>query len=245
MPYRKEQFVNGEIYHIVIKRIADKLLFKDTDDYFRGIFSIFEFNNIHPVEIYKRRQEIQSFKKRLRETKGGPSSSKLPDVRNLLVEVLFFCFMPNHIHLVLRQLKEEGIIKFMGKIGTGYAGYFKRKYGIKDKGYFFQGRFTAVHIETDEQLKIVFVYVHTNPISLIEPQWKEIGIRSPEKVIKFLEDYKWSSYSDYIGKKNFTSVTERDFISKAMGGEEKCKEFVEGWVKYKGEIREFAELAIE
>jgi len=243
MPYRKEQFVNGEIYHIVIKRIADKLLFKDTDDYFRGIFSIFEFNNVHPVEIYKRRQEIQSFKKRLRETKGGPSSSKLPDVRNLLVEVLFFCFMPNHIHLALKQIKEGGIVKFMRKVGTGYGGYLNRKYGRK--GYVFQNRFLAVHIKTEEQLKTVFVYIHTNAVSLIEPKWKEIGIKEPNKIIKFLEDYKWSSYPDYINKNNFPSVTERDLILKVMGGEEGCKNFVEGWIKHKVEIKESPELALE
>jgi len=236
MPYRKEQFVNGEIYHIVIKRIANELLFQDISDYFRGIFSIYEFNDLRSVEIKERRRIRQLVK-----VQGDPVS----DSRDLLVEILFFCFMPNHIHLVLRQLKERGTIKFMNKIGAGYAGYFKRKYGIKEKGYFFQGRFVAVHIETEEQLKTVFVYVHANPISLIEPKWKEIGIRNPEEVIRFLEDYKWSSYPDYVGKKNFPSLTQRDFILKMIGEEGGCKNFVESWIKYKGEIKKFANLALE
>ena len=80
---------------------------------------------------------------------------------------------------------------------------------------------------------------------MIEPKWKEIGIKNPEKVIKFLEDYKWSSYPDYIGKKNFPSVTQRDFVLKIMGGKKGCKDFVEAWIKYKGEIRKFSELALE
>ncbi|MBZ9569605.1 hypothetical protein KJA16_01640 [Patescibacteria group bacterium] len=94
-------------------------------------------------------------------------------------------------------------------------------------------------------MKTVFVYVHTNPVSLIELKWKEIGIKDPERVIKFLEDYKWSSYSDYIGEKNFPSLTDREFILRIMGGEAGCREFVENWIKYKGEIREFADLALE
>ena len=57
MPYRKQQFVNDEIYHIVLRGIDDNLLFKDIDDYYRGIFSIYEFNTITPIQIRERRRE--------------------------------------------------------------------------------------------------------------------------------------------------------------------------------------------
>lgn len=251
MPYRKEQFVNGEIYHIVVRGIDENLIFNDINDHYRGIFSIYEFNNAKQVVIRERRkarmkikEEIkkvsQEFQKLTKEANRDPSSV---DSRDKLVEVLAFCLMPNHLHLLLRQLKEGGIIKFMGKFGTGYGGYFNRKY-IR-QGHVFQKRFTAVHIENEDQLKVVFVYIHTNPISLIEPKWKELGIKNPEKVIEFIENYKWSSYPDYIEKKNFPSVTDREFILKIMGGEQGCKEFVENWIRYKGKIREFAELALE
>ena len=133
----------------------------------------------------------------------------------------------------------------MNKFGAGYPAYFKQKYSIKTKGYFFQGRFVSVHVKTDDQLKTVFVYIHTNPTSLIEPRWKELGIKNPEKAIKFLEDYKWSSYPDYLGERNFPSVTEREFMLKVIGGEQGCKTLVENWIKYKGEIKEFPELALE
>ena len=257
MPYRREQFVNGGIYHIVIRGIDDNLLFKNIDDYYRGIFSIYEFNNANPVSITKRRKEINLAKKILKQKfSQDPSltlqgqgrvlthSLILPDTRDRLVEVFIFCLMPNHIHLLLKQLKENGITEFMKKVGGGYAGYFNRKYNRK--GYVFQNRFTAVPITSDGQLKIVFVYVHVNPFSLIEPKWKEIGIKNPDKAIKFLEnDYKWSSYPDHIGHRNFPSVTERDFMLKIMGGEQGCKDFVENWVKHKGEIGKFSNLALE
>lgn len=237
MPYRREKFVDNEIYHIVIRRIGDELLFKDIDDYYRGVFSIYEFNTAQRVEIYQKRKA---------RTKGDPVSQA--DTRDHLVETLLFCLMPNHIHLLLRQLKPGGITKYMNKIGAGYPAYFKKKYNlrnIKDKGYFFQGRFVAIRIKTDEQLKAVFVYIHANPTSLIEPKWKEIGIQNPNKVINFLENYKWSSYLDYIGKENFPSVTEREFISETMGGIQRCKKSVENWIKYKDEIKEFANLSLE
>jgi len=251
MPYRKEQFVNGEIYHIVIKGIDENVIFEDIDDHYRGIFSIYEFNNAKRVEIRERRRERakikeqikkinREFKKIKAQARGDPISA---DSRKKLVEVLAFCIMPNHLHLLVRQLKDGGISKFMAKLGAGYGGYFNRKHGRE--GHVFQRRFTAVHIKNERQLKVVFVYIHTNLISLIEPKWKENGIQNPDKVIKFLGNYKWSSYPDYIGKKNFPSVTDREFILKIMGGEQGCKEFVEGWIKYKGKIKEFANLALE
>jgi putative transposase len=251
MPYRKEQFVAGEFYHIVVKGIDENVIFKDIDDHYRGIFSIYEFNNAKTVEIRERRRNRlkvkeqikkanKEFQNVLKEARGGPTSA---DSRLKLVEVLAFCIMPNHLHLLLRQLHDNGITKFMVKLGTGYGGYFNRKYGRQ--GHIFQRQFTAVHIKDEEQLKVVFVYIHTNPVSLIEPNWKEVGIKDPKKAIKFVKNYKWSSYPDYIGKKNFPSVTDRELILKIMGGEEGCKNFVESWIKYKGKIREYANLSLE
>lgn len=236
MPYRKEQFVNGEIYHITLRALDDNLIFKDTDDYYRGIFSIYEFNNTKPVEIWLRRKQRKQEK-----TLGHPMSQR--DARDVLVDVLTFCFMPNHIHLLLKQLKDKGITEFMRKVGIGYAKYFNTKY--ERKGYVFQNRFNAVHIKNDGQLKIVFNYIHTNPLSLIERGWKKTGIKEPKKATEFLENYKWSSYQDYIGMKNFFSVSERNFMLKIMGGQEGIKEFINNWLNYKKELNEFNNLFLE
>ena len=259
MPYRKGQFVNQEIYHIVSRSIDDNLLFKDVNDYYRGIFSIYEFNNDKPVSIKHRREIRARFKKVIR----GPTSdirgraSDDSDNRNNLItnniiekderakflEVLAFCLMPNHIHLLLRQLKNNGITKFMAKFGSGYGGYFNRKY--KRKGYVFQDRFKDVHITDDNQFKIVTTYIFTNPTSLVEPGWKEKGIKSLKKTRSFLENYKWSSYLDCIGIKNFPSVTDREFLLKIMGKERGCKEAVENWIRYKKEINKFPEIFLD
>jgi len=242
MPYRKEQFINNEIYHVVLRGLDNNLIFKDINDYYRGIFSIYELNNIKPVSIKYRREIRNRFKKSIR-GRTSDNSIMMPDERDKSVEILAFCFMPNHIHLLVKQIKDGGVTNFMRKVGTGYGGYFNRKYNRE--GHVFQNRFHAVHIEDDEQLITVFIYIHANPISLIEPKWKKLGIKDPEKTINFLENHKWSSYSDYIDKKNFPSVSEREFLLKIMGGKQGCKDFIENWVRYKGEISKFANLVLE
>jgi putative transposase len=238
MPHKKRQFENGEIYHITARRIGNELLFGDERDYYRGIFSIYEFNNGKHVSIRERRFARARFKKSI---KGLPFDMIEPDKREKLVEVLAFALMPNHIHLLVRQLINRAVSIFMQKMGSGYATYFKEKYNQNRKGHFFQNRFNAVHIENDSQLQTALVYIFTNPVALIEPGWKEQGIEDTARVKKFLEQgYRWSSYWDCLGKSNFPSIIEKekDFVLEMMGGVAGCKKAVDEWVEYKGELRE-------
>lgn len=246
MPYRKEQFINGEIYHVVTRGIDDRLIFKDINDYYRGIFSIYEFNNNDSVSIWLRRRErkAEKIKESLQDPKSlqGPTSHTL-DNREKFVEIIAFCFMPNHIHLLIRQIREKGLHNFMVKLGGGYGRYFNQKY--KRKGYLFQNRFRSVHIKDDNQFKILVPYIFTNPVALIYPKFKEKGVKSFEKAKEFLESYKWSSYQDCIGIKNFPSVTDRELLLEIMDGQQGCKDAVENWIKNKEEISKFPEILLD
>lgn len=233
MSYQRPQLINNELYHAVIRAVGDTVVFDDEKDFYRGIFSIYEFNNTKLIEIRKRREERK---------KEKASGCLTPATRDLLVEVWAFSFMPNHLHLILKQLKDGGITNFMKKVNGGYANYFNKKYNRK--GHLFN-KFRAVHIKDDNQLKNTFAYVHTNLISLIEPGWKEKGIKNPKKVIKFLESNKRHSYPDYLGKKNFPSVTERDFFLELMGGAKGCREAVDNWIMHKKEMKGFDDVVLE
>lgn len=238
MDNRQIQFANNEIYHISSRAVGDTIIFDDESDFYRGIFSIYEFNNSNHVEIWERRRARAIFKKREKVINVGCSTSHISeetdniytDKRNRLVDVFAFSFMPNHFHLILRQLQDSGITEFMRKVNGGYAKYFNKKY-IRS-GHLFS-KFRTVHIKNDDQLRNAFSYVHANLISMIEPGWKEKGIKNIEDVKKFLENNKRHSYPDYLGKKNFPSVTQRDFLSEFMGGEDGCKEIIDNWIMYK------------
>jgi putative transposase len=136
--------------------------------------------------------------------------------------------MPNHFHLILRQLQENGIAQFMQKLGTGYTMYFNKK--NKRSGSLFQGTFKAIQIEHDEYLTHLSRYIHINPVELIESMWKENGIQNWDKTNEFLENYRWSSYLDYIGVKNFPSVTNREVINSYFQNEQSYKNFINQWL---------------
>ncbi len=229
MPIRKTLF-NGGIYHVIVRGVADMSIFKNDQDRFRMVFSLYEFNNDRPVAMKDVRKKRRDAQKGSIEKSRGRVSGNL-ERRDPFVEILAFCFMPNHIHLLLKQVKDNGITRFMRKLGTGYAGYFNKKH--ERKGYLFQGRFKSINIQNDNQLRVVFSYIHTNPVSLIKHSWKENGIADLSKTIKFLENYKWSSYLDYIGKENFPSVSLRNSLLEALGGVKGCKKFIDDWLKHK------------
>ena len=112
-------------------------------------------------------------------------------------------------------------------------------------GHVSQGKYRAVHIKNDKQLITVFVYIHTNSASLIFPNWKERGIGNTDKAINFVENYKWSSYADYLGGKNFPSVTSREFLLNELGGAKEAQRFVNDWLQLKKELADLDVVALE
>ena len=112
-----------------------------------------------------------------------------------LVDILAYCLIPNHFHLVLRQKSKDGITKFMNRIGTAYSMYFNTKY--RHSGVLFQGRFKSVHIDSEQYFRYIFSYIHLNPIELVESSWKEKGIDDLARVKDFVNKYSYSSFLDY------------------------------------------------
>jgi len=137
--------------------------------------------------------------------------------------------MPNHFHLLLRQKGGGGITKFMRKLGVGYANYFNEKY--KRTGTLFEGRYKIILVNQDTYFTHLPYYIHFNPLDLIMPGWRSGEIKNHQKAIGFLESYRWSSHLDYLGIKNFPSLTQREFLLKIFGKTENYKKEVENWLK--------------
>ena len=130
------------------------------------------------------------------------------------VKIYADCLMPNHYHFLVEEMKEGGIINFMQRFGNSYARYFTTKYNRP--GSLFQGRFKAVQLENDDQLKYLIAYINVlNPAQLIEPNLKENGIQNFDKVFNFIDKYNWSTHQEIMGRRD-SIIIEKDGIVKGM-----------------------------
>lgn len=216
--------VGNEIYHVLNRGTDKRKIFLCDDDHLRFIHDIFEFNDEDEVSS----NTGYFFNHRTNSMEVGlPYISRKP--RKLLVEILTFCLMPNHFHLMLRQKVDGGITKFMRKLGTGYTNYFNQKY--ERSGVLFQGKYKLAHVTNQAHFIHLPYYIHFNPLDLAAPEWRERSLKNSNEAVKFLENYRWSSYLDYIGIKNFPSVTQREFLTKFFEGPQQYKKDSINWLK--------------
>lgn len=257
MPNLTREFIVGNAYHLFNRGVEKRDIFMDESDRFRFVFSLYECNDANMVKMERRildRRARKLTRRHLDKIYLGDTSSILPAVkpykRELLVELIAFVLMSNHYHLIVRPLVEGGVSLFMKKLSNSYTGYFNDRYERKGMGALFQGAFKAVRIKSDSQFLHLVEYLFSNPVEIIDPEWKNRGVQDFKKAIEFIDNYKWSSYSDSIGIDNFPSVTARDFLWQIFGGKdgvaagkENVKRYVHEWIKNKKSV--FPELALE
>ena len=143
---RKANFASGEFYHIYNRGVDCRDIFIDHADFVRFIKSANEFNCPEPVGSLLE----NSYGDRREKTKNGKK----------LVNIICYALNPNHFHFILEQLEEQGIEKFMHRLGTGYTMFFNKKY--KRSWSLFQGVFKAIHIDSNEYLLHLSAYVNLN-----------------------------------------------------------------------------------
>lgn len=211
----------AEIVHTLNRGVDKRKIFLNDQDRLRFIHDLFEFNDKEWVEstsyAFRTSRAFTDIAKRKRRK------------RKLLVEVLAFCLMPNHYHLLLQPKSEGSIPAFMKKLNMGYAKYFNEKY--ERNGTLFEGRYKSVRVSNDTHFIHLLYYIHCNPLDLIVPEWRRREMSDDQKAIEFLASYRWSSHLDYMGKKNFPSVTNREFLLEYFGGEEGYAASFRDWLR--------------
>ncbi|MDR1422335.1 MAG: transposase [Coriobacteriales bacterium] len=106
-------------------------------------------------------------------------------------DIYAYCLMSNHVHLLLREDNPYDLPQIMRRILAPYAGWFNRAY--KRSGALISNRYTSEPVTTDSHLLTVLRYIHQNPASA--------------GMVKAPGDYRWSSYSDYLGVKGSITAT--------------------------------------
>ncbi len=185
--------VSGEIYHITNRSIAKQPIFTSKRDYQRYIETMLYYQNKNiPVRFSKFLT--------LSKEKRAEIIKNLKKQNNYIIEFISYCLMPNHFHILARQIEDQGIAKFIGNLSNSYTRYFNTK--NKRNGPIFQGKFKAVRIEDDEQLLHVSRYIHLNPYTSYLV-----------KNIKDIIEYPYSSLAEYLKLKSIQVINKEPVLT--------------------------------
>lgn len=169
MPRRTTLLQNDYFYHIYNRGVEKRQIYLIDRDYERFLETLYYYQFSGPKPRFSNRYR---FKKN--------EFNKNPKI----VEIICYCLMPNHFHILLKQLADNGIREFISNISNSYTKYFNTKH--TRIGPLLQGEFKAVPVESEEQLIHLSRYIFLNPyVAGITKDW---------------EDFPYSSFKELSGK---------------------------------------------
>ncbi len=191
---RKINFAEGEYYHIYNRGVDKRSIFSDERDYERFIICLFLSNSNKYFGISKnKRSEDWSF-----------GNSILKERGESIVAIGVYSLMPNHFHLLVKEIAPGGISKFMQKLQAGYTLYFNKKH--HRTGALFESTFKAEHVDSDRYLKYLYSYIHLNSVGIIDKGWRKKQIENISEARKFVKGFRYSSYRDYMGEERLENI---------------------------------------
>lgn len=224
MPGRTIPLITKQVYHVVNRGVASQPIFLAKSDYERAKETMFFYQNRKLPLRY-------SFFLRSPSKERENIISELAKKKNFLVEIICYCFMPNHIHLLLKQTHDGGISSFMSNFSNSYTRYFNTN--KKRVGPIFQGKFNAIRVETDEQLLHTSRYIHLNPYT--------------SYIVKNLKDliyYPHSSFPEYLNPEN-SNFCSKELILSRYKNPDFYKKFVFDQADYQRKLNEIKHLILE
>ena len=181
-----KKFLPSTIFHIYNRGNNKERIFFDEQDYKAFLFRLGLGLGFTQEELNKEKFIAMPYS-RIRITETKKNNFKL----------LTFCLMPNHFHLLIEQVEDVPISKLLSKVCSSYSKYINNKYDRV--GHTFQDCFKAVLVENNPQLMWTSAYIHMNPVK--------------DKIVKHPSEYLWSSYNDYINKRNLPINSKELLIS--------------------------------
>jgi len=182
---RYKIFVDHTYYHVYNRGVAKQKIFLDQQDYVTFL-SCLKLYLTPPKPIDRRFAITLQGPTLLDKEKTIYAPSRQPNNHEKTIELVSYCLMPNHFHLMLRSIERDSMTRFMRSLATRYSMYFNKKY--KRVGPLFQGTYKAVMIEKEAQFLWVTKYIHRNPLPLVK--------NDPTQ----LSTYSYSSYLNYLGQ---------------------------------------------
>lgn len=182
-----------ELYHVLNRGTEKRAIVMDKYDRLRFVTDLMVMNDTRPVlNLGRSLSEVR------------PHS----DVRERLVTIHAWCLMGNHYHMLLSEQTECGMSKFLQKFNTGYTMYFNLRH--ERSGALFQGKTKRVLIKREAHFNYILPYIHCNPLDLQKTtaSWRTQSLVHGRQALVHIQEYRWSSYRNYCGEKEFSEILE-------------------------------------
>lgn len=165
-------YVKNGYYHIYNRGVEKRRIFMDQKDYtvFLHFLKEYLLPPDHPDLVYLR----------------GVTPHRKPVNCNKDISLLAYALMPNHFHLFVKQLSNDGLKSFMIALSTNYSMYFNKRY--ERVGHLFQGVYKAAMIMSEPYYLHITRYIHRNPFEIVGS-------------LNQLASYNYSSYRYYLDQK--------------------------------------------
>jgi len=213
---RAHLFAPGSYYYVFNRGTKKMLIYRRESDLWRLLFNLFYFNNVKTAPPHWKREL---------ERLGGPERFEWPEAwgaREPLVAVLGFNLMPNHMHLILKELVEGGVSTFMHRVGMGYAKFINEKYN--ESGSLFQGTFRSRTVNDDAYLRYLAVYVMVKNAFELYPGGLENALEHFEEAYALAVQSPFNSLAEYAGTRQ-SLLVERDLLGELFESPQEFKEF--------------------
>lgn len=148
--------------------------------------------------------------------------------RDPLVKILCYILMPNHIHLLIKEIREKGTSSFMKKLGQSMTNHFNVKY--QNRGSIFQGSYRGKTIDTDEYLRYVAVYIMVKNAFELFPGGFQKAMDNFESAWKFAIEYPFGNLADYVTGRT-SSIVDKDILGEIFETPAELKTFARDVIK--------------
>ena len=213
--YRKEKFLESEIYHIWNKSISNFGIFTYPSNINRFIETLDFYNNV---------KSERKFSNALR-YKKYTFQSLISEKSNCLIKFLGYYISPDHSNLLVNLLRSNFHSKYIGTVENSYTRYFDLK--SSRRGPLWQSEFKCVLIQSNEQLLHVSRYIHLNPVT--------------NYLVNKPEDWEYSSYNDYMNK----NILKKYLTEISIKSPKLYKKFVDNQINYQRKLKMIKKLILE
>lgn len=241
MALRKEPFTVGSYVHVYNRGNRKLPIVNDDNDRWRFLQALRYFNDVKSSTNILR--DLTRKKRLVSDTNQIDAGLSIPESvfgigwpedwpnHKPLVKILCYCLMPNHFHLLIKEIRRDGTSKFMQKLGIGYTNYFNIRHG--EVGRIFQGPYKARVVDSDLYIKYLSVYIQIiNTFEIYGQGDLKLAFKNLNKALDFSINYPFCSTADYLGGRK-SLIIDKDILGEFFPTIKSYKEFVYDSIKAK------------